>query len=214
MVQIKKYEQQVDVAAGGLGPRASGAFEAPGRALAGLGAKIDQVAFDFLERQKAAETKRVQDEEFTGFSEQADKFIRDDKSTDTEVFKTNFQNEVVKKRQNAINARTDLTQSQKDKINQSLSSTALSFQFKGQNAAFGRGQAIRTQASKEKIGEMIRQASIVPENHPDRRRLEAEIDLELRNNVVDGIRTGYDSASIKQGFKAIDLGKQRDCKMQ
>ena len=68
MVQIKKYEQQVDVAAGGLGPRASGAFEAPGRALAGLGAKIDQVAFDFLERQKAAETKRVQDEEFTGFS--------------------------------------------------------------------------------------------------------------------------------------------------
>lgn len=210
MVQIKKYEQQVDVAAGGLGPRASGAFEAPGRALAGLGAKIDQVAFDFLERQKAAETKRVQDEEFTGFSEQADKFIRDDKSTDTEVFKTNFQNEVVKKRQNAINARTDLTQSQKDKINQSLSSTALSFQFKGQNAAFGRGQAIRTQASKEKIGEMIRQASIVPENHPDRRRLEAEIDLELRNNVVDGIRTGYDSASIKQGFKAIDLGKQID----
>ena len=210
MVQIKKYEQQVEVAAGGLGPRASGAFEAPGKALAGFGAKVDQVAFDFLERQKAAETKRVQDEEFTGFSEQADKFIRDDKSTDTEVFKTNFEKDVVTKRRNAINARTDLTQSQKDKINQSLSSTALSFQFKGQNAAFGRGQAIRTDASKAKIGEMIRQASIVPENHPDRRRLEAEIDLELRNNVVDGIRTGYDSASIKQGFKAIDLGKQID----
>ena len=210
MVQIKKYEQQVEVAAGGLGPRASGAFEAPGKALAGFAAKVDQVAFDFLERQKAAETKRVQDEEFTGFSEQADKFIRDDKSTDTEVFKTNFEKDVVTKRRNAINARTDLTQSQKDKINQSLSSTALSFQFKGQNAAFGRGQAIRTDASKAKIGEMIRQASIVPENHPDRRRLEAEIDLELRNNVVDGIRTGYDSASIKQGFKAIDLGKQID----
>ena len=210
MVQIKKYEQQVGVAAGGLGPRASGAFEAPGKALAGLGAKIDQVAFDFLERQKDAETKRVQDEEFTGFSEQADKFIRDDKSTDTEVFKANFQKDVVTKRRNAINARTDLTQSQKDKINQSLSSTALSFQFKGQNAAFGRGQAIRTQASKDKIEQMVRQASVVPENHPDRRRLEAEIDLELRNNIVDGIRTGYDSASIKQGFKAIDLGKQID----
>ena len=210
MVQIKKYEQQVGVAAGGLGPRASGAFEAPGKALAGLGAKIDQVAFDFLERQKAAETKRVQDEEFTGLSQEADKYIRDDKSTDTEVFKANFEKEVVTKRRNAINARTDLTQSQKDKINQSLSSTALSFQFKGQNAAFGRGQAIRTQASKDKIEEMVRQASIVPENHPDRTRLEAEIDLELKNNVVDGIRTGYDSASIKQGFKAIDLGKQID----
>ena len=210
MVQIKKYEQQVGVAAGGLGPRASGAFEAPGKALAGLGAKIDQVAFDFLERQKAAETKRVQDEEFTALSQESDKYIRDDKSTDTEVFKANFEKDVVTKRRNAINARTDLTQSQKDKINQSLSSTALSFQFKGQNAAFGRGQAIRTQASKDKIEEMVRQASIVPENHPDRRRLEAEIDLELRNNVVDGIRTGYDSASIKQGFKAIDLGKQID----
>ena len=89
MVQIKKYEQQVGVAAGGLGPRASGAFEAPGKALAGLGAKIDQVAFDFLERQKAAETKRVQDEEFTALSQESDKYIRDDKSTDTEVFKAN-----------------------------------------------------------------------------------------------------------------------------
>jgi hypothetical protein len=209
MVQIKKYEQQVDVAAGGLGPRASGAFEAPGKALAGLGAKVDQVAFDFLERQKAAETKRVQDEEFTNFSQEADDFNRNNKDTDTEVYQQNFK-AFRDQKLNAIDARTDLTKSQKDKVKQSLSSTALSFQFKGENAAFGRGQAIRTEASKAKLGEMIRQASVVPENHPDRRRLEAEIDLELKNNIVDGIRTGYDSDSIKQGFKAIDLGKQID----
>ena len=93
-------------------------------------------------------------------------------------------------------------------MKQSLSSTALSFQFQGENKAFGRGQAIRTDASKAKIGEMIRQASNVPETHPDRRRLEAEIDLELKNNVVDGIRTGYDSTSIAQGFEAIDYEKK------
>ena len=210
MVQIKKYEQQVGVAAGGLGPRASGAFEAPGKALAGFGAKVDQVAFDFLERQKAAETKRVQDEEFTGFSEQADKFIRDDKSTDTEVFKANFQKEVVKKRRNAIDARTDLTQSQKDKIKQSLSSTALSFQFKGQNAAFGRGQAIRTDASRLKIQELVKQASLAPPGNPDRIRAEAGIYQELKDNVIDGIRTGYDSASIKTGLVAADLARSID----
>lgn len=209
MVQIKKYEQQVGVVAGGLGPRASGAFEAPGKAMAGLGAKVDQVAFDFLERQKNAETKRVADEEFTSFSQEADDFNRDNKDTDTEVYQQNFK-AFRDQKLNAIDARTDLTKSQKDKVKQSLSSTALSFQFKGENAAFGRGQTIRTEASKAKIGEMIRQASVVPENHPDRRRLEAEIDLELKNNVVDGIRTGYDSDSIKQGFKAIDLGKQID----
>lgn len=209
MVQIKKYEQQVGVAAGGLGPRASGAFEAPGKAMAGLGAKVDQVAFDFLERQKAAETKRVQDEQFTEFSQEADDFNRNNKDTDTEVYQQNFKT-FRDQKLSAIDARTDLTKSQKDKVKQSLSSTALSFQFQGENKAFGRGQAIRTEASKAKLGEMIRQASVVPENHPDRRRLEAEIDLELKNNVVDGIRTGYNSDSIKQGFKAIDLGKQID----
>ena len=209
MVQIKKYEQQVGVVAGGLGPRASGAFEAPGKAMAGLGAKVDQVAFDFLERQKAAETKRVQDEQFTEFSQEADDFNRNNKDTDTEVYQQNFKT-FRDQKLSAIDARTDLTQSQKDKVKQSLSSTALSFQFKGENAAFGRGQTIRTEASKAKLGEMIRQASVVPENHPDRRRLEAEIDLELKNNVVDGIKTGYNSDSIKQGFKAIDLGKQID----
>ena len=209
MVQIKKYEQQVGVVAGGLGPRASGAFEAPGKATAAFGAKLDQVAFDFLERQKDAETKRVQDEQFTEFSQEADDFNRNNKDTDTEVYQQNFK-AFRDQKLNAIDARTDLTKSQKDKVKQSLSSTALSFQFKGENAAFGRGQTIRTEASKAKLGEMIRQASVVPENHPDRRRLEAEIDLELKNNVVDGIRTGYDSDSIKQGFKAIDLGKQID----
>jgi len=210
MVQIKKYEQQVGVAAGGLGPRASGAFEAPGKALAGFGAKVDQVAFDFLERQKAAETKRVQDEEFTGLSQEADKYIRDDKSTDTEVFKANFEKDVVTKRRNAINARTDLTQSQKDKINQSLSSTALSFQFKGQNAAFGRGQAIRTDASRLKIQELVKQASLAPPGNPDRIRAEAGIYQELKDNVIDGIRTGYDSASIKTGLVAADLARSID----
>ena len=209
MVQIKKYEQQIGVTAGGLGPRASSAFEAPGKATAAFGAKLDQVTFDFLERQKNAETKRVQNEEFTSFSQEADDFNRDNKDTDTSVYQQNFK-AFRDQKLNAIDARTDLTKSQKDKVKQSLSSTALSFQFQGENKAFARGQAIRTDASKAKIGEMIRQASIVPETHPDRRRLEAEIDLELQNNVVDGIRTGYDSDSIKQGFKAIDLGKQID----
>jgi len=208
MVQIKKYEQQVGVAAGGLGPRASGAFEAPGKALAGFGAKVDQVTFDFLQNQKNAETRREKDEYFTSTSQEADDYVRNDKSTDTETFQANFKRDIVDKKIDQIDARTDLSKGQKDEIKRSLSSTFLSFQFKGENEAFRKGRAIQTDASKAKITEMISQASNVPETHPDRRRLEAEIDLELRNNLIDGIRTGYDSASIAQGFEAIDYEKK------
>ena len=64
MPKIPVYQQQVGVAAGGLGPRASSAaFEAPGRATAAFGKQLGDMAFRLAEQERSREDRRVLQEE-------------------------------------------------------------------------------------------------------------------------------------------------------
>ena len=198
------------MATGALSPRANvGAFTAPGQAQARLASQAGQIAFDFGMAQKNAETRREQDEYFTQFSREFAEYNRKDKQTDTTKYRDDFK-KFSDQKLKTIDARTDLTNSQKNKIKQSLSSTILSYSNSGENKAFNRGQIIRTEKAVGSISEKINQASLVPKGHADRVRLLTEIETDLSGYNLNGLRTGYSIQSIKKGFEALDFGKQID----
>jgi len=64
MPKIPVYQQQVGVAAGDLGPRASSAaFEAPGRATAAFGQQLGDMAYKLAEQERNREDRRILQEE-------------------------------------------------------------------------------------------------------------------------------------------------------
>ena len=214
MPRIPLYNQgqglTTRMATGALSPRANvGAFTVPGQAQARLASQAGQIAFDFGMAQKNAETRREQDEYFTQFSREFAEYNRKDKQTDTTKYRDDFK-KFSDEKLKTIDARTDLTNSQKNKIKQSLSSTILSYSNSGENKAFNRGQIIRTEKAVSSISEKINQASLVPKGHADRVRLLTEIEKDLSAYNLDGLRTGYSIQSIKKGFEALDFGKQID----
>ncbi len=209
MVRIPLYNKGLGpsqtIQATSVGPRASsGVFEAPGRAVMQAGQSAAQTAFNFGMKQKEAETRKEGDNYFVAFSEEAEAFRRDNKDTDTDAFQSNFK-KFSDKKLKEIDQRKDLTNSQRESIKQSLSSTILSQNFKGQQESFRRGQIVRTTAATDALALKIKQASMVPPNHPDRIRISAEIDKQLDQNAVDGLRTGYSKQSIKLGFESLDF---------
>lgn len=209
MVRIPLYNKGLGpsqtIQSTSVGPRASsGVFEAPGRAVMQAGQSAAQTAFNFGMKQKEAETRKEGDNYFVNFSQEAEAFRRDNKDTDTDIFQANFKRFSDKKLKE-IDQRKDLTNSQRESIKQSLSSTILSQNFKGQQESFRRGQIVRTTAATDALALKIKQASMVPPNHPDRIRISEEIDKQLDQNAVDGLRTGYSKQSIKLGFESLDF---------
>ena len=57
MPKIPVYEQQVQLAAGPLGPRAGAGLEAPGQALASFGKQVGDVAYQFGMMEKKTQSK-------------------------------------------------------------------------------------------------------------------------------------------------------------
>ena len=195
------------------GTRANeGTFTAAQKGFSALGNAIEDAAFQFGKRQQEAELKKEGDEYFKDFSKKANEFSRNSIETDTTKFNSSF-DAFSKKYIDDINARKDLTKSQRAALSQSLSSTALSYRFKGENQTFARGQLVRTQSAKETLATKIQQASILPSNHPDRTRLSTEIDSDIDSYALDGLRTGYSKRSVKLGFATLDLGNRIDASL-
>ena len=82
MPKIPVYEQQVRLATGSLGPRASSAaFEAPGRAMAALGEQIGDTVSKLAEQERGREDRRILQEESELAKEFALQKSMDDQST-------------------------------------------------------------------------------------------------------------------------------------
>lgn len=82
MPKIPVYQQQVGVAAGGLGPRAnSAAFEAPGKATAAFGEQLGDVAYKLAEQERKREDRRILQEESEAAKESAMQKNMEDQST-------------------------------------------------------------------------------------------------------------------------------------
>ena len=146
MVKIPIRQQQVGVAAGSLGPRASSAaFEAPGRAAAGFGKQLDDMGFRLAEAEREREDRRVLQEEGQAAKEAALQAALEDQSTDFNSAKENIQSkkteylDKLKTNKNFSKRRLSLVTR---RIDAEFATASLS----AQKTAFDRGTQLTTQA--------------------------------------------------------------------
>lgn len=207
-----------------LSPRASaGAFTSQGQAVAQLGQQIaktggdvadkmmqfqqqqEKIEFEFAMAEKNAETERVLDEARVSHNEQAMKFIEENQDTDTATFRQNydtFNNDFLSAN---LDTRTDLTDNQKQAVRTGLNAQFIAKGNAGAKNAFDRAQVIRGQSAKEALANMIQDASSYPNTHPERRRLEADIEQRIITAERDGLSTGYSVQSVRVGFETLDF---------
>lgn len=230
-MKIPLYNQtgqpSVQTKAQQLSPRASaGVFTSQGQAMAQLGQQIAQtgeavadnmirfrqqqekIEFDFAMAEKQAETERALDEARIAHNEQAMKFIEENKDTDTTAFRTNYDTFNKDFLSQNIDTRADLTDKQKQAVRSGLSQQIISKGNAGAKNAFDRAQVIRLQAAKDSIATMIQDASSYPEGHPERFRLEGQIEERILKAERDGLRTGYSAQSVKVSFERLDYDTQ------
>lgn len=137
MPKIPVYEQQVDLAAGSLGPRASAAFEAPGRALAGLGQQVRETAFKFGMMEKE---KQVKDKD----AENSEKISRDLTAIENDPIYTTASDaktavDLYKAKTLADIDALDMTKNQKRELRLSATKNIAMFSLQAEQKAFGRG---------------------------------------------------------------------------
>lgn len=210
MPKIPLYNQgqgaAVQTAAGALSPRANvGAFTAPGQAQAAFAKQASDVAFRFAEEQARAETNRVYSEELKQFDEQQLDFNLNNKDTDTTVYETNYET-FSTKFINGIKTRTDLNDTQKEKITQKLMPSITASKLQGTRQAYDRGQKIRTTAANEGLGLTINKIGQTAIGSPERQRLVEEAHATINESITDGLGIDYSIESFDRGMMAQDFG--------
>jgi len=186
MPKIPLYNQgqagSVRLATGSLGPRAGSEFEAPGRAFASLGESVTNIATQFGMAEKKAETLRVSNEAISTYGKDADDLVTNPKSRTVSGFDIES-GEFRSKALSDIDARGDLTSSQKDLVKQNLTRT-LDRKFSiGRAAVFNKQQAERTEIMNQGIESLISDSA----------------NKQLRPTVINDIQ-GLIDASKEQGL--------------
>jgi hypothetical protein len=186
MPKIPLYNQgqagSVKMATGSLGPRAGAAFEAPGRAFASLGQSVTNIATQFGLAEKKAETLRVSNESISTYGKNADDLVTNPKSRTVSGF--DIESGEFRSRALAdIDARGDLTSSQKDLVKQNLTRT-LDRKFSiGRAAVFNKQQTERADIMNQGIESLISDSA----------------NKQLRPTVINDIQ-GLIDASKEQGL--------------
>lgn len=210
-----------------LSPRASaGAFTQQGQAVAQLGQQIaktggdvadkmikfrqqqEKIEFDFAMAEKEAETQRALDEARVAHNEQSMQFIQDNNDTDTTTFRNNFEAFNKEFLSANVETRTDLTDKQKQAVRTGLNAQFIAKSNVGAKNAFDRATVIRGQSARESISNMLQDASSYPEGHPERQRLETEIEQRIITAERDGLNTGYTVQGVKVSFERLDIDAQ------
>jgi len=201
MPKIPVYQQQVELAAGNLGPRASSAaFEAPGRAAASFGKQAGDIAFRFAMAEKEAETTRVSNEVISSDGQRADDLVRQPKSKTVQGFDVEsgaFKRDSLA----AIDARNDLTSRQKDAVKLNLSKT-LDRKFSiGRAAVFTKQQTERASIMDEGIENLMRDAA----NKQMRPNVISDIQALIDSGQQQGLKIKYDMDDVSYEIDKNDI---------
>lgn len=150
MPKIPVYQQQVGVAAGGLGPRAnSAAFEAPGKATAAFGEQLGDVAYKLAEQERKREDRRILQEESEAAKESAMQKNMEDQSTTFGAAKNNMEAhkaDYLKSLENKGYSKRRLALV-KSEIDSQFSIASLN----AQKSAFDRGTQLSTEADNKSL---------------------------------------------------------------
>ena len=195
MPKIPLYRDKIaeqPLAAGKLGPRANAAaFAAPGQAMAGFGKAASQIAFQFGQAEKKAETERVYAEALSAESERFTEFTRTQPARTVDGFKivaSNFKDSALSKIDGM-----NLTNSQKETIKLNLGKNLDIKIASAEGQIFNQQQEDRQKATQQGIDALISDAA----------------DKNLRPNILADIRymidfakdNGYDTGYTMRGVQ-------------
>lgn len=192
MPRIPLYNQgqgsRVQLATGQLSSRANtGAFEAPGRAFAGLGEQVGDIAYQFGMAEKKAQAGEAKNEAVSKYIPQAQQLIDNPKSNTVPGFEIEA-GEFKKTAIADIDSRTDLTSNQKAFVRENLSRAIDSKLAIGRAKVFTQQQANRTNQAKTAIGVYIDEAV---SNTALRPEIMSDINNLILDSQNDGLNIGW-----------------------
>lgn len=161
MPKIPVYRQQVEMAAGPLGPRAGAGLEAPGQALSSFGKQVGDIAYQFGMAEKQAEADRVYRESMATYGAQADSLVNNSKSNTVNGFEIEagaFRKEVLA----SVDARKELTNNQKEAIKAKLGGVIDRKISAGRGNVFNRQQKQRSKDTNEALNYLINEGAANP----------------------------------------------------
>jgi len=179
--------------ASSLGPRvASGAFEAPGQALARISDTARKVAVEFGKAEKEAETLRAYNELSTEYAPQIDNLITSPKSKTVEGFNIES-GAFLKNAFSQLDLRQDLTKSQKLNVKTKLQKDFERKISVGRGRVFDKNQQERTTAMKGGLDNLVNDAVSNPRMRPS---IMADIQELLSASEQMNLNIGVDETDL------------------
>lgn len=188
----KGLGEQVGKTAGQLSPRASyGAFTAVGQATANFAKTAGDIAIQFGEAEKKAETERIYHEEYLKFASSSDDFNLNSVETDTATFETNFNKKIITPTLNKIDT-YKITNSQKQELKSKLTDLFRTKLTKGKQFTFARGQAVRSDIANQTLKFNINKLSTLNRNDPEFAKLLTDSNEIIKQAKLKGLKLNYD----------------------
>tara|TARA_R100001129_G_scaffold33658_1_gene22778 strand:+ start:639 stop:2519 length:1881 start_codon:yes stop_codon:yes gene_type:complete len=208
MPKIPVYQQNVEMAAGSLGPRATSAFEAPGRALAGLGKQVGDTAFKFGMIERDREDKRVKREEYATAFTTANNMILADTSTNFQDAQDNFEENVRKKIMQDIDNK-GYSKRRTQEVKGFVDRLLLEKQFEAKQKAVARGKIKSAAASDSAVDVGLQELKGLSHNsilfQPKVDALKALVD----ENALVGLPTRYNPGNLQASISGIEQNSKR-----
>ena len=188
----KGLGEQVGKTAGQLSPRASfGAFTAVGQATANFAKTAGDIAVQFGEAEKKAETERVYLEEYMKFASSSDDFNLNSTETDTATFENNFNKKIITPTLNRIDT-LKITNKQKQAVKSQLTDLFRTKLTKGKQFAFSRGQAVRSDAANKALKFNLNKLATLNPGDPEYAKTLTDSNDIIKNGQLGGLKLNYD----------------------
>jgi len=188
MPKIPVYEQQVQLSAGSLGPRAGAGLEAPGQALASFGKQVGDVAFKFGMMEKE---KQVKDKD----AENSEKIARDLSAIENDPIYTTASDaktavDLYKTKALADIDALDMTRNQKRELLLSATKNIAMFSLQAEQKAFNRGLQESGKNANALIASKLDMINNLSPGDARVEMLQADID-KYRKDAEDNGYAGY-----------------------
>ena len=204
MPKIPVYEQQVRLATGSLGPRASSAdFEAPGRAMAALGEQVSNLANQFGMAEKEAETERFSNEAKTFANQEFNNFTNTSEATTVPDYQENAKSFAETLRQQKIEPLRDkLTTRQFRTVEAEFNKTVAAKIATGSQKAFTKHQAVRSTQVDQTVEDTMSQMRGLSPNSGLYQGLQKNLDDGFDRWAAQGLSIKHNKGSYRRELSA------------
>lgn len=202
----KGLGEQVGKPTGQLSPRASfGAFTAVGQASANFAKAAGDIAIQFGEAEKKAETDRIFHEEYLKFASSSDDYNLNSTETDTTVFESNFNKKIINPTLNRIDT-LNITNKQKQAVKSQLTDLFRTKLTKGKQFTFNRGQAVRSNAANKTLKFNLNKLAGLNSNDPEYAKTLTDSKNIIENGQLKGLKLDYDLSNFGTELEIKTIG--------